>query len=143
MATKILLIEDEPILISLYAMMLNRAGYEVETAMNAESGEEKLVISRPHLILLDLLIPQNATHSLHGESMHEPMGFQILRMVKGTPSMNDIRVIVLSNLDSDEHVAMAKKLGADEYLVKANLDPHDLQGHVERILRGGNGWGGA
>lgn len=134
MATRILLIEDEPILVSLYSMTLLKSGYEVINAMDAEAGEEKLILIRPHVILLDLLIPKKAGGDLHVENFHEPIGFQILRLVKGTPSLKEIRVIVLSNLDSDEHIKTAKNLGADEYIVKANLDPHLLKDHVERIL---------
>jgi PleD family two-component response regulator len=43
-------------------------------------------------------------------------------------------VIILSNLDSDEHIRRAKELGADDYIVKANLDPHDLAARVEKSL---------
>ncbi len=134
MATKVLIIEDEPMLSSLYRMVLEHAAYVVESAADAQSGEEKVLTSRPHVIVLDLLIPKDPLSDTHGENLHEPMGFEILRLVKGTASLRDIRVIVLSNLDSDEHVATAKKLGADQYWVKANLDPHDLKKHVDDVL---------
>lgn len=134
MATKILLIEDEPLLLSLYGLTLTKAGYEVATAPDAATGEEKVIVLRPHVILLDLLIPASPGGDIHAESFHEPIGFRILRLVKMTPSLAEIRVIVLSNLDSDEHVKTAKSLGADDYIVKANLDPHELKQHVERIL---------
>lgn len=134
MATRVLLIEDEPMLVSLYRMVLERASYEVDSASDVASAEEKVITTKPHVILLDLLIPQSAGSDIHGESYHEPMGFEILRLVKGTPSLWDIRVIVLSNLDSDEHVSMAKKLGADDYVIKSNLDPHDLKKHVDGVL---------
>lgn len=134
MATRVLLIEDEPILVSLYRMVLERAAYNVESAMDAETAEEKVVRGRPHVVLLDLLIPVAEGSNTHGENFHEPTGFRILRLVKGTPHLRDIRVIVLSNLDSDEHVQTAKRLGADDYLVKANLDPHELKKHVDGVL---------
>ncbi len=134
MSTRILLIEDEPILVSLYTMVLTQASYEVNSAMDAETAQLKVVSERPHLILLDLLIPKMAGGDTHGENLHEPTGFQILRLIKGTPSLQSIRVIVLSNLDSDEHLRIANELGADRYLVKSNLDPHDLQRNVEEVL---------
>ncbi|MBI2984602.1 MAG: response regulator [Candidatus Kerfeldbacteria bacterium] len=134
MATRVLLIEDEPLLVSLYAAVLSQGGYEVLTAPTAESGEEKVIVIRPHVVLLDLLIPRRPGENIIGESLHEPVGYQVLRLIKNTPGLRDIRVIVLSNLDSDEHVRTAKNLGADEYLVKANIDPHELKSHVERIL---------
>ncbi len=134
MATNVLLIEDEPMLISLYRLVLEQASYHVDSASDATSAEEKVLTIHPHIVLLDLLIPKNQAQDTHGESYHEPMGFEILRMVKGNPALRGIGVIVLSNLDSDEHVRTAKQLGADLYLVKANLDPHQLTQHVQDVL---------
>lgn len=134
MATRILLIEDEPIISSLYRMVLTMSGYEVTPALDAETGEEQIVTTRPHVVLLDLLIPKKPNGDTHGENFHEPTGFTILKMVKNTPSLAMTRVIILSNLDSDEHVRTAKELGADRYLVKSNLDPHDLKNEVEDVL---------
>lgn len=136
MATRILLIEDEPLLVSLYTLVLSQAAYEVLSAMDAETAEEKVVTVRPHVVLLDLLIPKSQGLDPHNENVHEPMGFEILRLVKNTPSLQDIRVIILSNLDSDEHIKTARNLGADRYLVKANLDPHQLAKNVEEVLHG-------
>lgn len=134
MATKVLLIEDEPLLSSLYAAVLHRGAYDVSIALDASSGEEKVITLRPHVVLLDLLIPGKTGEDSHQENYHEPMGFHILRFVKGTPSLNHIRVIIMSNLDSDEHVKRAHELGADKYLIKSNLDPHDLGWQVEDAL---------
>lgn len=134
MSTRILLIEDEPLLISLYTTILLQAQYDVHSAMDAETAELKVVTERPHLILLDLMIPKLVGGNTHGESLHEPTGFQILRLVKGTPSLQSTMIIVLSNLDSDEHLRVANELGADRYLIKSNLDPHDLTRNVEEVL---------
>ncbi len=134
MSTRILLVEDEPLLVSLYTTVLSQAAYEVHSALDAETAQFKVVSERPHLILLDLLIPRTPGADMKDFSLHEPTGFQILRLVKGTPSLQSVRVIVLSNLDSDEHLRVAKELGADRYLVKANLDPHDLTKNVEEVL---------
>lgn len=134
MPTKILIVEDEPILVSLYTTVLTQAGYDVKSASDGQTGEEQVVITRPHVVLLDLLIPKNNASMSHVGNLHEPVGFEILRLVKGTPSLQEIRVIVLSNLDSDEHVRTATELGADAYIVKANLDPHLLKIRVEEVL---------
>ena len=135
MATKILLVEDEPILVSLYTLMLTKDGYAVSTAMDAQRAEERVVLDRPHLILLDLFIPTDEQNAPTDFNLHEPVGFRILRFVKATPSLQQTRVVVLSNLDSDEHKKTATKLGADGYIVKANIDPHDLGDRIETVLR--------
>lgn len=135
MATRVLLVEDEPILVSLYALMLARDGYAVTTAMDAQKAEERVVLERPHMVLLDLFIPANDHAGMSELDLHEPVGFRVLRLVKATPSLQETRVVVLSNLDSDEHKKTAARLGADGYIVKANIDPHDLGARIENVLR--------
>lgn len=135
MATRILLVEDEPILISLYALALNRGGFEVITASDLATAEERVLSIRPHVIVLDLLIPTTPQGQPSAESFHEPTGFQILRLIKTSPQLSDMRVMILSNLDADEHIQTARKLGADDYIVKANLNPHDLAKRVTSVLQ--------
>ncbi len=134
MSTRILLVEDEPILVSLYTMALAQSTYDVHNAADVETAETKVVSVRPQVILLDLLLPNTPSGEMQVENFHEPSGFHILRLVKGTPSLESTRIIVLSNLDSDEHMSLANELGADRYIVKANLDPHDLKRTVEEVL---------
>lgn len=133
MATRVLLIEDEPILVSLYALVLSRAGFEVKTAMTLQDAEDHVIQGRPHVVLLDLLIPTGKQKESVMD-LHEPTGFQLLRFVKDSPSLSTTRVIVLSNLDSDEHVQHALRLGADGYVIKSNMDPHDLTSKVSNVL---------
>lgn len=133
MATRVLLIEDEPMLVSLYALVLSKAGFEVNTAMTLHDAEEHVVRGRPHVVLLDLLIP-TGNGKEPALNLHEPTGFQLLRFVKDTPSLATTRILVLSNLDSDEHVQNAMKLGADGYVIKSNMDPHELSIRVTRAL---------
>jgi len=133
MATRVLLVEDEPLLSSLYTLMLTRYGYEVLIALNTDQAEEHLLHRRPHVVLLDLLIPSQS-HDAHALNVHEPSGFSILRLVKGSTSLAETRVIVLSNLDSDENFRSAELLGADGYVVKANIDPHELPTKIEVTL---------
>ena len=133
MATRVLLIEDEPILVSLYALVLAKAGFEVKTAMTLHDAEEHVVRGRPHVVLLDLLIPTGAAKE-SPMNLHEPTGFQLLRFVKDSPSLSHTKVLVLSNLDSDEHVQHAMKLGADGYVIKSNMDPHELTERVAIAL---------
>lgn len=134
MSTRVLLVEDEPILVSLYTLALAQSTFDVNSASDVETAETKVVRERPHVVLLDLLLPVTPSGDVHVSNFHEPSGFHILRLVKGTPSLESTRVIVLSNLDSDEHLKMAEQLGADRYIVKADLDPHDLKRTVEEVL---------
>ena len=134
MSTRVLLVEDEPILVSLYSMALSRDGFEVITALDSATAERRLLSSRPHAILLDLLIPGIPSGTIDSPDFHEPLGYKILRLVKSNPELQDTKVLIISNLDSDEHIKTAKKLGADEYFVKASLNPHELGKKVNSAL---------
>ena len=131
-ALTILLIEDEPILVSLYASVLRKL--TVANVVTATEEQEALaVIDRivPKIILLDLMIPTTGGAIT---DFHEPVGFEVLRQVKKNPKTKGIHVIILSNLDADEHRQRAQELGAEEYIVKALLRPRELAERIEKYL---------
>jgi len=89
---------------------------------------------RPAIILLDLVVPRAAPKP--GDiSFHEPVGLSILRAIKKDPQTKAARVIIFSNLDADEHKQKAKALGAEAYLIKANVPPHALTDFISGFLK--------
>lgn len=136
-SVKILLIEDEPVLVGLYQTMLRNGHYNVATAMEEEDGMRKVTSERPAIVLLDLMIPSKIVRAAD-YNFHEPVGFEILKMIKTNPRTKHIKVIVLTNLDADEHRQRAQKLGADDYVVKAQILPRDLAEKIERVLAQGH-----
>ncbi|MFH0829021.1 MAG: response regulator [Candidatus Kerfeldbacteria bacterium] len=131
-AQTILLIEDEPLLVSLYASVLRKLT-EANVLTASEEHEAMTVINRviPRLILLDLMIPTTGSAL---SDFHEPIGFDVLRRVKANPKTRAIHVIILSNLDADEHRQRAHDLGAEEYIVKALLKPRELAERIEKYM---------
>ena len=63
------------------------------------------------------------------------VGFELLAKLKKNPKTKNIPVIVLTNLDSPEDRAKAKKLGSEEYLIKANFLPKEVVDQVSKILK--------
>ncbi len=128
----VLLVEDEPLLVSLYASVLRKLT-EANILTATEEREAVAIIDRevPRVILLDLMIP---TTSGTVYDFHEPVGFEVLRRVKSNPKTEHIHVIILSNLDADEHRQRAHDLGAEEYIVKALLKPHELAARISKYL---------
>lgn len=128
----ILLIEDEPILVSLYVSVLQKLT-EANVLTATEEQEALSLIDRvvPRIILLDLMIP---TTTGTEAGFHEPVGFEVLRRVKSNPKTKQIHVIILSNLDADEHRQRAQQLGAEEYIVKALLKPSELAERIAKYL---------
>lgn len=136
-AMSILLVEDEPLLTSLYVSVLQKLTEARILTASEEQEAMKLVAQElPRVILLDLMIPTNAA-SQREYGFHEPVGFNVLRKVKADPKTKHIHVIILSNLDADEHKQRAHDLGAEDYIVKALLQPKELADRIAKYLNGG------
>lgn len=119
----ILVVEDDKFLLTLLAEKLKREGLLV---ISAENGQEALVKMkgepRPHIVLLDLLLPVLD-------------GFEVLRTMQGDPDLKKIPVVVLSNLGQEEDIRRAKSFGVRDYLVKAYFTPSEIIEKVQAIIR--------
>ena len=121
MKQKILIIEDDGFLASIYAQKLELEGFEVAFATNGEDGVKLAQKDKPDLILLDLLMPQMD-------------GFEVLEKVKADPAIKDVKVLVLSNLGQKEDVDRCMKLGAVGYMIKAHSLPEETVKRIKEIL---------
>lgn len=120
MGKKILLVEDEKNVILGVRTCLDAVGYDVEIV---EDGEEALnAVSREHpdLILLDLLLPKLD-------------GFEVLKVLKGTPETAKIPVIVLTAKAEEEDRQRALDLGANNYMTKP-FKPQELWDRLKSYL---------
>lgn len=121
---KVLLIEDEQLLLDLYTEAFENESFELITAQDGDAGL-KLASKLPDLILLDILLP--------GIN-----GFDVLRKLKTNPNTRDIPVIVLTNLGSeqtDNDKKLALSLGAVDYLVKSYHTPEEIAQIVNNKLQ--------
>lgn len=100
---------------------LDKAGYEVALATDAEEGMEYLSKETPDIILLDLILP----------GMN---GFEFLENIKKEEKIKSIPVIIISNLGSKEEIAKGLQLGARSYLIKSHILLDDLINKVEEII---------
>lgn len=119
-AERILIVEDDDYLRKASEIALRRAGY---TVISAPTGREGLNLARseqPHLIILDLLMPQ-------------PTGLEILRTLRSENATKTTPIMVISNSSMQRVVDEVTGLGA-EYIVKADLSLKELAGRVERKL---------
>jgi DNA-binding response OmpR family regulator len=102
---KLLIAEDEEVLLNVLKDRFQSEGWEVITAVN---GEEALTLLKKvnfDLLLLDLLMPQKD-------------GFAVLEEINGLPKLQKLPIIVLSNLGADDDIKRALDLGARDYFVK-------------------------
>jgi len=122
----ILLIEDDPFLIDIYTTKLKEAGFSVEVATDGEQGLKKLAENKFDLLILDIVLPQID-------------GWEILEKVKSqqskVKSLEDLKIIILSNLGQKEEVEKGIKMGAAKYLIKAHYTPSEVVEEIKQILR--------
>ncbi len=118
---KILLVEDDGFLASIYSQKLELEGFEVAFATNGEDGLKLAQKDKPALVLLDLLMPKMD-------------GFEVLERLKADPNLKDIPVLILSNLGQREDIERCMKLGAVGYVIKAHSLPHETVRRVKEIL---------
>lgn len=117
---KILIAEDEEILLNVLKDRFEAESWEVSTARDGEEAIEAIKKSRPGVVLLDLLMPKKD-------------GFEVLKEVRSNPEYQDLPIIVvLSNLGSDEDIKRALALGANDYFVKTQ---HPMSEIVEKVKK--------
>jgi len=121
MGKKILIIEDDPLLVKMYQTKLTLEGLETIAAYDGEEGLVMAKSKKPDLILLDLMLPKMD-------------GFTFLRTIKNDSRLKRIPVIVFSNLAQSSDIEEAKKLGAVEYIVKAHLTPNEIVKRIKNFI---------
>jgi DNA-binding response OmpR family regulator len=122
MATKekILIVEDDPTLNEAFQTILQKEDYDVRVAFNGRGALEILERESFDLILLDLLMPVMG-------------GIDFLKEYR--PAHKSIPVIVFSNLDTQNDIEEAQKLGATRYMLKAWASPKDLVKLISDTLK--------
>ncbi len=118
---KILLIEDDQYVQRMYQRMFGHQNVELIFASNGNEGLEHAQKLKPHIILLDILLP--------GLS-----GLEVLERLKAEGETKDIPVLILSNLADEDTINTAKKLGAEEYIVKADFSPEQVVEEVKKYI---------
>ena len=118
---KILLIEDEEMIRSMYSVKLEQDGFEVATAKDGLEGLEKMEDGDFDLVLLDIIMPQVD-------------GFSVLEKIKSKKEKKDIPVLMLTNLSTEEDRKKGKELGASGYLVKSLITPSQMSKEILKYL---------
>lgn len=123
---KILLVEDDTFISRLYAERLKKEGFEVETADCGEKAIEKITQSPPHLLILDLVLPD-----IDGWRVLE----RINELKMKREDLKKMEVFVLSNLRGKEVIERATSLGVRNFFVKAQSTPNTIIQEIKRILK--------
>ncbi len=121
MSAFISVIDDEPDILDLISLHLERAGFTVSTFLNGKSFFDSLKEKKPDLIILDLMLP-------------DIDGFDICKKLKEEREYKSIPIIMLTARAEETDKVLGLELGADDYVVKP-FSPRELVARVRTILR--------
>ena len=114
---KILLVEDDEVLASVYRARLEMEDFEVIEVHDGEKALTAALKYRPDLIILDAMMPKIS-------------GFDVLDILRNTPETMNLQIIMLTALSQESDRERAEKLGVDEYLVKSQVMISDV---IEKV----------
>jgi len=118
---KILIVEDDSFLLSMYASKFNLENFEVIIAEDGEKGLKLAFKELPDVILLDIFLPKKN-------------GFDVLQELKGDEKTSKIPVILLTNLSQKEEIEKGLDMGAKDYLIKAHFMPSEVVEKIKKTL---------
>jgi len=120
MAYRILLVDDDPVLLKTLGLAFHRAGYEVVVALDGPEALRKAEEKPPELIILDIMLPGMD-------------GFEVCRRLRQLPGIEHVPIIMLSALGRVEDKLTGFSAGADDYLVKP-VAPQEMLTRVQVLL---------
>ncbi len=118
---KILLVDDEPDILEIVSYNLSSEGYEVITAKNGVEGVAKAKKKQPHLVILDVMMP-------------EMDGIEACEIMRRTPGLENIIITFLTARGEDYSQVAGFDAGADDYITKP-IKPKVLISKVKALLR--------
>ena len=118
---KIIIIEDEEVLLELLQKKLIQEGYQVDAARDGQEGLKKIKEDKPDLILLDIVMPKMG-------------GFEVIKQVNQDEGLKNIPIIIISNSGQPVELDRAKELGVRDWLIKTDFDPEEVVTKVKKQL---------
>jgi len=118
---QILVVDDEPDILSVLVYHLSREGYRVTTAVNGQGALTSAEAEQPDLIILDLMLPGMD-------------GYEVLQRLRGAESTSSMPVILLTARREEDERVKGFEVGADDYITKP-FSARELTLRVEALLR--------
>jgi DNA-binding response OmpR family regulator len=118
---KVLLVDDDPVILKLLQVNFEMEGYSVLTANDGVEGLEKARAERPDVVILDIMMPRMD-------------GLEVTRELKGDDATKEMPILLLSAKAQASDIQLGRDVGADDYLTKP-FDPLELLERVSEILK--------
>ncbi len=119
---RVLVAEDDDLIADLIGHKLRLKGIDVEVIGDGADAWERIRTARPHLVILDGMLPGLD-------------GLEVLRRIREDPELDGIPVVMLTARRREQDIVSALEMGASDYLVKPFM-PEELLARVERLLAG-------
>ncbi|BCM20925.1 response regulator transcription factor [Mesorhizobium sp. B4-1-3] len=117
---RVLICDDDPLLLELMEFRLRAKGYEVVKAVDGAEALEKVRQDAPDVVVLDAMMPKAD-------------GLEVLARIKGDPALSDTPVVMLTARKGQKDIVSALDKGADDYLVKPFI-PEELLARLARLI---------
>jgi two-component system alkaline phosphatase synthesis response regulator PhoP len=118
---KILIVEDEPDILQLVKLYLEKEGFRTATAVNGAQALKKVKEDKPDLIVLDLMLP-------------EIDGLEVCKRLRSVPDTAMLPIIMLTAKAEESDTVIGLELGADDYVAKP-FSPKALVARIKALLR--------
>ena len=118
---KVILVEDEQVIVDLLERKLVQEGYDVTVARDGVEGLKKMKELKPDLVLLDIIMPRMG-------------GFEVMAQMGKDPELKEIPIIIISNSGQPVELDKARELGARDWLIKTEFDPQEVLDKVKRQI---------
>jgi DNA-binding response OmpR family regulator len=122
MASRILIVDDEPNIVVPLEFLMRREGYEVEVAGDGQAALDAVAARAPDLVILDVMLPRMS-------------GFDVCRRLRADPRAAGVRILMLTAKGRDAEMEKGLGLGADAYVTKP-FSTRDLVARVRALLGG-------
>ena len=119
--TKIIIVEDDPMIAEIYFKKFSNSGFEVFPATTAEQALGIAKVEKIDVVMTDLIMPKMD-------------GFQLISELRNGRYDPDIKIIVTSNLSQKDDRDKAVHLGADGFVAKSDFSPSELVAEIQRLL---------
>ncbi len=121
MSGRILVVDDDPVLLSLFTEVLPSHGYTICAAPTVQDVFKLLPVERPDVLILDYMLPDGT-------------GLEVCRQVRADPSFAALRILIITAQANARIQAECRLAGADDYLAKP-LQLSDLLNHINALLK--------
>lgn len=118
---RILFIEDDLTLSSLFTVRMQAEGFEVYQAHDGDTALQVAKEFHPDLVLCDLMMPNLS-------------GYDVIDIMRNTVETANAKIVVISALSQPEDIEKAMKLGADDYIVKSQVVIDDIMDRLRKLL---------